>query len=100
MNQNEKKDKTCYMTAGVKSLLLNKDHSEEVRNALERFQGGDYGKVSDRPSNDLIDRFGSFELSFGTLWIISYDLFTNRDFITLLLPGEFDGPKLQNSQPD
>lgn len=79
------------MTAGVKRLLLNKGHSEEVRKALERFQGGDYGKVSDRPSNDLIKGFGSYSLSFGTLWIISYDFFADREFITLLLPIEFEG---------
>lgn len=90
----------CHMTAGIKRLLLNTERSKEIRNALDRFQGGDFGRVSERPSNDLIKDFGSYELSFGTLWIISYEFFADRDFITLLLPGEYDGPKLQNSQPD
>ena len=91
------KDKTCYMTAGVKRCLLN--HSEDIQNALERFQRGDFGTRPQKPQNELIIDFGSYELTFGTLWIISYKLFTNRDFITLLLPSEMDG-ELQNGQPD
>lgn len=83
------RDKTCYMTAAVKKHLLK--HSEEIRNALESFQSGDFGSSAGRPSNDLIKDFGSYELSFGTMWIISYDIFTNRDFITLLLPEEYEG---------
>lgn len=80
--------KTVYMTAGIKNKLLN--HSEEIRNALERFRGGDFGRSSCKPQNDLIREFGSYELSFGTLWIINFNLFTNRDFITLLLPEEYE----------
>ena len=83
------KDKTCHMTAGAKKYLLN--YSKEIRNALVRFQSGDFGDTQGRPSNELIKDFGSYELPFGTLWIISYNLFTNRDFITLLLPSEFEG---------
>lgn len=83
------RDKTCHMTARVKCKLLN--HSKEIRNALERFQGGDFGDTQCRPSNELIRDFGSYQLSFGTLWIISYNLFTNRDFITLLMPCEYEG---------
>lgn len=89
---------TVYMTAGIKCKLLR--YSEEIQNALKRFREGDFGSSSDRPSNDLITGFGCYELTFGTLWIINYDLFTNRDFITLLLPEEFEAPKLQNSQAD
>ena len=91
------RDKTCHMTAGAKKYLLN--HSKEIQNALNRFISGDFGDTTDRPSNDLIRDFGSYQLAFGTLWIISYNIFTNRDFITLLLPCEFDGPKYQKSQP-
>ena len=84
---------TVYMTAGIKCKLLK--HSEEIQNALKRFRDGDFGSSSGGPSNDLISKFGCYELSFGTLWIINYDLFTNRDFITLLLPDEYEveGPK-------
>ena len=42
------------------------------------------------PNNELIKHFGSYELSFGTIWIISYHLFRSRDFITLLLPEEYE----------
>lgn len=87
---------TVYMTAGIKKHLLR--HSEEIRNALNRFKSGDYGDLSERLINSLIDKIGSYELSFGTLWIISYGFFSDRDFITLLLPEEFDGLKYQNSQ--
>ena len=80
---------TVYMTAGVKKYLLN--HSEEIKRVLNLFQSGEYGKSSDRPSNDLIRNFGSYhQLSFGTLWIISYNLFSDREFITLLLPNEYE----------
>ena len=91
------RDKTCHMTAGAKKYLLN--HSKEIQNALNRFISGDFGKGEEKPPNGLIKEFGSYELSFGTLWIISYNIFTNRDFITLLLPCEFEGPKYQNPQP-
>ena len=85
------------MTAGVKCKLLN--HSKEIKGALERFLDGDFGTSSDefRPDYDLIKDFGRYELTFGTLWIISYNIFTNREFITLLLPSEFEGPKYLNS---
>ena len=91
VNQNHKKDKTCHMTARIKRLLLNTEYSKEIKNALERFQDGDFGTSSEGPSNDLIKDFGSYDLTFGTLWIINYDLFANRDFITLLLPCEYEG---------
>lgn len=84
------REATCHMTAGIKRLLLNTERSKEIRNALERFQGGYFGRVSERPSNDLIKDFGSYQLSFGTLWIISYGFFADRDFITLLLPEEYE----------
>ena len=87
---------TVYMTAGIKKQLLK--HSEEIRNALNRFKSGDYGNLSEVPINSLIDKFGSYELSFGTIWIISYNFFSDRDFVTLLLPCEFEGTKHQNSQ--
>lgn len=80
-----------YMTAGIKKYLLR--HSEEIRNALNQFKSGDYGSGSERPDNSLIDKFGCYELSFGTLWIINYNFFSSREFITLLLPNEFDGLK-------
>lgn len=76
------------MTAGSKRNLLK--HSEEIKKALERFRGGDFGTSSGKPHNELIKDFGSYELPFGTLWIISYHLFSNRDFITLLLPEEYE----------
>ena len=79
---------TIYMTAGVKKYLAN--HSEEIKTALKRFQGGDFGTRSGRPTNELISDFGSYDMTFGELWIISYNLFTNRDFITLLLPEEYE----------
>lgn len=85
---NSKKDLTIYPTETVKNLYPN--HSEEIQKALKRFRGGDFGTGAGRPPNDLIRDFGSYELSFGTLWIISYNLFTNRDFITLLLPEEYE----------
>lgn len=81
-------EKTCYMTAGVKKYLLK--HSEAVQNALKDFLAGNYGKVEEKPENGLIKDFGSFELAFGTLWIINYTLFSDRDFITLLLPCEYE----------
>ena len=79
------------MTAGVKCKLLN--HSKEIKSALERFLDGDFGTSSQecRPDYDLIKDFGVYCLTFGTHWIISYNIFTNREFITLLLPSEFDG---------
>lgn len=83
-----KTDTTYYMTAGVKSKLLN--HSEDIQNALERFRNGDYGENIAKPENALITASGAYEMPFGTLWIINYDLFRNRDFITLLLPEEYD----------
>ena len=76
------------MTPGIKKHIPN--HSEEIQKALERFRGGDLGTGSQKPDNDLIKHFGSYELSFGTLWIISYHLFRSRDFITLLLPEEYE----------
>ena len=79
---------TVYMTAGIKRYLLK--CSEEIQNALRRFRNGDMGKSSDKPENSLINDFGSYELSFGTLWIINYGLFSGRDFITLLLPDEYE----------
>lgn len=79
---------TIYMTAGSKKHLLK--HSEEIKRSLERFRAGDFGTSSCRPHNELIKDFGSYQLSFGTLWIISYYLFSNRDFITLLLPEEYE----------
>lgn len=88
---------TVYMTAGIKKQLLK--HSEEIRNALNRFKSGDYGDSSETLINSLIDKIGSYELSFGTIWIINYNFFSDRDFITLLLPEEFEGEKHQNSQP-
>ena len=88
--KNPQRDKTCHMTARVKKLLLNTKHSNEIRNALKRFQEEDYGDASEKPDNSLIREFGSYELAFGTLWIINYNLFTNRDFITLLLPEEYE----------
>ena len=91
------KDKTYYATAGVQRYLSN--HSEDIHNALDRFKNGDFGSSPEKPRNELIKDFGSYELSFGTLWIISYKLFTNRDFITLLLPSEMD-VELQNGQGD
>ena len=86
---------TVYMTAGIKKQLLK--HSEEIRNALNRFKSGDFGNLSEKVINTLIDKFGSYELSFGTVWIINYNFFSDRDFITLLLPEEFEGEKYQNS---
>ena len=88
------RDKTVYMTAGAKKQLLK--HSESIQNALKEFQRGNYGNVEEKPQNSLIKDFGCYELAFGTLWIISYHLFTSIDFITLLLPEEFEGEKLQN----
>lgn len=79
---------TIYTTPEVKKHLAN--HSEEINTALDRFLGGDFGTSSARPPNDLIRDFGCYQLSFGELWIISYNLFTNRDFITLLLPEEYE----------
>lgn len=81
-------EKTCYMTAGVKKCLLK--HSEAVQNALKEFQRGNFGNVEEKPSNGLIKTFGCYELGFGTLWIINYALFSDRDFITLLLPCEYE----------
>lgn len=77
-----------YMTAGIKRHLLK--HSQEIKSALERFRSGDFGTSSCRPNNELIKDFGVYELTFETLWIISYHLFSNRDFITLLLPEEYE----------
>lgn len=88
---------TVYMTAGIKKQLLK--YSEEIRNALNRFKSGDYGRCSEKPNNSMIDTFGMYELSFGTIWIINYNFFSDRDFITMLLPDEFEGEKHQNSQP-
>lgn len=79
---------TVYMTAYVKKYLLR--YSEEIRNALNQFRHGEYGNVSEKPTTSLIDRFGSYELPFGTVWIIDYKLFSDRDFITVLLPCEYD----------
>lgn len=76
------------MTLGIKKHLAN--HSEEIHNALNQFLRGEFGTSSQRPSNDLIRDFGSYELSFGTMWIISYNLFSNSNFITLLLPKEYE----------
>lgn len=83
------KEKTCYMTAGTKKYLLK--HSEAIQNALKEFQQGNFGNVEEKPQNELIKEFGSYQLAFGTLWIISYYLFTSREFITLLLPNEYEG---------
>lgn len=87
---------TVYMTAGIKKYLLR--HSEEIRNAISRFENGECGSGSEIPNNSHIEKFGSYEMSFGTLWIINYNLFADRDFITLLLPKEYDGEKYQNAQ--
>ena len=77
------------MTPGVKKHVPN--HSEEIHKALAKFNSGEFGTSSHRPSNELIREFGSYELSFGTMWIISYNLFSEREFITLLLPNEYEG---------
>lgn len=76
------------MTAGSKRHLLK--HSEEIKRSLERFRAGDFGTSSCRPHNELIKDFGCYELDFGTILIISYKLFTNRDFITILLKEEYE----------
>lgn len=80
------------MTAGVKKYLLK--HSEPIQNALKEFQCGNFGNVEEKPQNELIKEFGAYKLSFGTLWIISYHLFSSRDFITLLLPCEYEGENI------
>ena len=85
-------EKTCYMTAGVKKYLLK--HSEAVQNALKEFQCGNYGNVEEKPTNGLIKAFGCYNLPFGALWIINYTLFSDRDFITLLLPCEYEGEEV------
>ena len=79
---------TVYMTAGIKRHLLK--CSEEIQNALRQFRNGDMGKSSDKPANSLITEFGSYELSFGVIFIISYKLFTDRDFVTVLLKDEYE----------
>lgn len=84
----QRQETTCYMTEGIKYKAL--DHSEEIQNALEQFKSGAFGSGSQVPKNELIKHFGSYELSFGTIWIISYNLFRSREFITLLLPEEYE----------
>ena len=79
---------TVYMTAGVKRYLLK--HSEDIQNALKRFRTHDYDSEEGKPENELIAEFGAYRLSFGTVWIINYHLFSNRDFITVLLPKEYE----------
>lgn len=86
---------TVHMTPGIKKRLLNEKHSEEIRKALDRFRTGDIESTTGKPDNSLIDSFGRYELSFGTVWIISYHLFSSRDFITLLLPSEYEGSNLK-----
>jgi len=81
---------SVYMTAGIKRLLIRSDTSEEVRNALKRFENRDYGEFSEKPDQRDISEFGSYKTSFGAVWIINYKLFQDRDFITVLLPCEFD----------
>lgn len=83
-----KQETTCYMTAGIKGKLLN--HSKEIQNALNRFKAGDFGSSSQAPKNERIKEFGSYETSFGTMWVINYKLFRDRDFITVLLPDEYE----------
>lgn len=79
---------TFYKTAGIERLY--QSHRTEIRNAVKRFLSGDFGSGSQVTNNELINQFGSYELSFGTIWIISYHLFRSRDFITLLLPEEYE----------
>lgn len=86
MNQYRISD-TVYMTAGIKRYLLK--HSEEIQNALRRFRKNDYDSEDGKPDNDLLVEFGAYELPFGTIWIINYDLFSGQDFITVLLPKEY-----------
>lgn len=81
-------ENVSYMTAGIKKYLLR--HSGEIRKALDMFRSGEFGSSSEKPNNSLIADFGSYELSFGTIWIISYNLFSEREFITLLLPEEYE----------
>ena len=81
-------EKTFYKTAGIEKLY--QSHRTEIRNAVKRFLSGDFGSGSQVPRNDLIKNFGCYKLSFGTIWIINYKLFRNRDFITLLLPEEYE----------
>lgn len=78
---------TVYMTAGVKRYLLK--HSEDIKDALRRFRNHDYDSEDGKPDNELIVEFGAYELPFGTIWIINYDLFSGQDFITVLLPKEY-----------
>lgn len=78
---------TVYMTAGVKRYLLK--HSEDIQNALRRFRKHDCDTEEGKPDNDLIAEFGAYQMPFGTVWIINYDLFSGQDFITVLLPKEY-----------
>lgn len=81
-------ERTFYKTEGIEKLY--QIHREEIRNAVNMFLSGDFGSGSQAPGNDLIRNFGSYDVSFGTLWIISYNLFSSREFITLLLPEEYE----------
>jgi hypothetical protein len=78
---------TVYFTAGAKRYLLR--YSEDIKDALDRFRNSDYDSDDGKPDNDLIVEFGAYELPFGTIWIINYDLFSGQDFITVLLPTEY-----------
>ena len=77
-----------YTTGGIDRLY--QSHQTEIDNIVKRFLSGDFGSSSQAPKNERIKEFGSYEASFGTMWIINYKLFRDRDFITVLLPEEYE----------
>lgn len=82
-------DESVYMTCGIKRLLLNDIDSADIKNALNQFRAGYYGSADQRPGNGHIKEFGSYESKFGTVWIINYNFFPDRNFITILFPKEY-----------
>lgn len=81
---------SVFMTAGIKRYLMRSETSKEIRDVLNRFEGGDYGEFSEKPDQVDISEFGSYKTSFGVVWVINFNFFAGRKFITILLPAEYD----------
>ena len=79
-----------YMTANVKRLMIRPGTSKEVHEALERFENKDYGEYSEKPERADISEFGSYRTSFGSVWVMNFNFFADRKFVTILLPSEYD----------
>ena len=79
-----------YLSEGIERMFRDSEYAKEIMNVLNRFQAGNIESSEGKPENALIKSFGSYETYFGTLWVINYSIFSDRDFITVLLPYEYD----------